>query len=96
MRNDGGEDDSQADKKRACDDQDEDRKQDVLHERMREWMLERDGDHSGEQGDAKGGFGVEETDGVLGVFNGPMQEAQPTVKVGVAVLHLCNNLIAGH
>jgi len=96
VRNDSGEDDSQADEKSACDDQDEDRKQDVLYQRMRERMLERDGDHSGEQGDAEGGFGVEEADGVLSVFDRPMQEAQPAVKVGIAVLHFCKNLIAGH
>ena len=38
--------------------------------------LERAGGHAGEQGDAEGGLGVDEADGVLGVFYGAVEKLQ--------------------
>ena len=76
VRFDGGKDDSQADKDGDGDGDDEDDEKDTVCECGLVRPLQGAGCHGGEQGEAEGGFGVDEADGVLGVFDDFVEELE--------------------
>ena len=76
------EDDAHADEQRKTYGKQKERKDELMQRRVIGMgTLQGTGGHAGEQGDAEGGLGVNEADGVLRVFDGVVKELETAAKL---------------